>query len=345
MKSKLKALYIFVFFSSFFIFFSCSTEAPRYEYVLGTICFVNLYEKGNDNLYDKIFDRLNQIDDEFNLNKLDSDISKINASAYEKPVKVADEVFYVLETAQKISSLSNGSFDFSIQPLVDLWGINTEEPRVPSKEEINRLLPLVDYKNIILDEGNKTVALKKQGMCIDLGAVVKGFAANEIVKICKSHSVRQAVIDLGGNVYVLGSKKDGTPWRVGIKNPLDSEGSPLISIYTSQTSVVTSGAYERYFDFEGKRYHHILSTENGYPVENDLLSTTVICEDSMLADCLSTAFFTLGSQKSKELLPLLEKEFKIDLGLVLVLKDYTVWASENCTENCVLLSESWQKKS
>ncbi|WP_407426719.1 FAD:protein FMN transferase [Treponema sp.] len=345
MKSKLKAFFVVAFFLFIFSFFSCSTEDPRYEYVLGTICFVNLYDKGSDKLYNKIFDRLNQIDDEFNLNKLDSDISRVNLTAHEKPVQVPDEVFYVIKSALKIAAVSNGSFDPSVQPLVNLWGINTENPHVPSKKEVEQLLPLVDFKNIILNEENKTVSLNKEDMCIDLGAIVKGFAANEIVKICKEYSVKQAVIDLGGNVYVYGVKKGGDDWRVGIKNPIDPEGPPLISVYVKQTSVVTSGAYERYFEADAKRYHHILSTENGYPVENDLLSTTVICDNSMLADCLSTTFFTLGFEKSRELLPLLEKEFKTDLGLVLILKDHSVWVSENCKENCVLLAEDWKKNS
>ena len=324
-----------------FVFSSCQAAQARFERILGTVCFVNLYEKGREEYYDEIFARLEQIDSEFNLGKADSDLFRINHFASEKAVKVSDDVFSVLEMAQRISELTEGAFDISVEPLVSLWRVNSDSPHVATTEELAERLPLVNFKNIILDSSQKTVKFTQKGMEIDLGGIAKGFAADELVKICKKHKIRRAVIDLGGNVYVYGEKAKNQLWNVGIKNPEFPDSAPLIKITLPEMSVVTSGIYERYFDEGEKRYHHILSPKTGYPIENELYSISVLSKNSMLADALTTAFFVLGTEKSLKILPIVQKEFDSELSAIFIKKNHEILFSENFPYFYSILYEDW----
>lgn len=295
-----KTLLSVLIITSIFItstFTSCKIkEAARTEPALGTVCTINAYDDGTKRLYDELFERLNNIEKTFSVNISTSEISRINESAGVSSVEVTDDVLYVLKEAIKYAEISDGAFDPTIGPLVKLWGINTDHARVPGQNEIDNALPLVNYKNVKV-EGHK-VFLTEKNMSLDLGGIAKGYAADEMVKILNAHKAKQAVIDLGGNIYVYGSKKDKSPWKVGIKNPDDDEGSPaLILTLDKGTSVVTSGVYERFFIKDGVRYHHILNTKTGYPAVSGNLSSTIISTSSIQADALSTISFILGVEK------------------------------------------------
>ena len=302
------------------MFFSCRPRKAVTVQVLGTVCTVNLYEDGSDRLYDLVFECLDQIDSEFSLNNPDSEINKINEAAGKNPVEVSADVSRVLEAALYYAEKSDGVFDPTIGPLVKLWGINTPNERVPSQEEIEKKLSLVDWKKVQLEKSNDkaTVFLEEPGMILDLGGIAKGFAADEICSILKKEKVKRAIIDLGGNILVWGNKPDGTPWKVGIKNPYNEAlDPPVILKVEGGTSVVTSGVYERYFEQDGIVYHHILNPKTGYPVQNGLLSSTVVCSSSMAADALSTTSFLLGPD-------VFEKLF--DEAAVFIKSDMTVQA-------------------
>ncbi|MBQ8013703.1 MAG: FAD:protein FMN transferase [Treponema sp.] len=324
-----------------FFLSSCSQVEPRFEHVLGTVCFVNLYEGGKEAYYDEIFARLQQIHGEFSFAGSDSDIKKLREADESEPVVVSDDAFTVLQMAQRISEISGGAFDISIEPIVSLWKVNTDSPHVATKAELDSLLPLVDYRNIILNPEDKSVRLLKKGVEIDFGGIAKGFAADEIVKICKKHKIRRAVIDLGGNVYVYGKKKKTNFWNVGIKNPEYPDSAPLIKLTVPEISVVTSGTYERFFNDGEKRYHHILSPKDGWPVENELYSVSVISTNSMLADGLTTAFFVLGTERSLELLPKIQEEFQTELAAVFVQKDHEIIFSDDFPYACSILYDNW----
>ncbi|MBQ2528661.1 MAG: FAD:protein FMN transferase, partial [Treponema sp.] len=185
-------------------------------------------------------------------------------------------------------------------PLVKLWGINTDHAKVPSQSEIDEALPLVDYKSVeIMEDGNqKKVFLKQKGMSLDLGGIAKGYAADEIAKILSEEKIDCAIIDLGGNIYLWGKKKNGAPWNVGIKNPFDEKGSPALLLSCGENlSVVTSGIYERNFVQDGKLYHHILNPKTGFPGDDKYKSVTIVSSSSMEADALSTSAFLLGPEK------------------------------------------------
>ena len=319
---------------------ACSKPAPsQIEFVLGTICKVNLYESGNNRLYSRIFSRVREIDrtmtafaGEFQeltssggnfdpdsktaavyrsaIDSLTSGVVAINRQAGVEPVKVRADLIDLLETALHYAELSGGSFDPTIGPLVKLWGIGTDSQHIPGDEEIAAALALVDWRDLVIDREEETVFLRREGMELDLGAIAKGYAADEAVRIAREGRVKRAVFDFGGNIAVLGwrgkSGKEMLPWRIGIQDPRGKrdEYVGILPVYHSNvaTSVVTSGVYERFFESDGKHYHHLLSTTTGYPVENGLLSVTIITEHSTDADALSTAVFTMGYERGNTLI-------------------------------------------
>ncbi len=282
------------------LFFSCQNDSPRSAYVLGTLCTVNAFSDGNDRLYDELFSRLEQIDDRFSLTKADSDISRINRGAGIEAVTVHDEVFFLVKNALAYAAVTEGAFDPTIGAVTSLWGFNSEKPSLPKANLLSAALPLVDYKSLVLDEEKKSVFLTKKGMALDLGGIAKGYAADQLAERLRKHRVKRAIIDLGGNILTYGTKADGSLWRVGIKNPLDPTGEAILVLSLSASAVVTSGVYERNFEADGIFYHHIINPKTGFPVENDLLSVTVICDSSMKADALTTALFVLGKEKGMD---------------------------------------------
>jgi thiamine biosynthesis lipoprotein len=302
----------------------------RSEFILGTVCTIRIEENGKESVYREVFERLREIDDIFSANKPGTAIDEINLSAGIGPVRVNDEVIYVLERALFFAELSGGGFDPSIGPLVKLWGIGSENPRVPEPEEIARALSLVNWRDVVIDRENKTVFLKTRGMALDLGGIVKGYAADQALEIIKAAGVRGALIDLGGNIVVYGKKAGkAAPWRIGIQDPYNERGEFTGIVEIEEGALVTSGGYERFFEEEGRRYHHILSTKTGYPVENDIVSVTIVQrgaarDAAMEADALSTALFALGYEESSEFIA----DLAGGAGAVFVLKDGEIRTTE-----------------
>lgn len=294
------------------IFSSCLKKAPqgKSEFVFGTICTLKIQQDGKNEVYRRVFSRLHAIENTFSLNKAGTVVDLINLKAGIEPVSVQNEVIKVLERALFFAELSDGIFDPSVGTLVKLWGIGTENPHIPSQEEIEEALSLVNWRDIVVDAENSSVFLKKKGMMLDLGGIVKGYAADETLSILKSEGISGALIDFGGNIVVYGEKSSKglfgktRPWKIGIQHPRKERGEFVGSIDVENSVLVTSGDYERFFDEGGRRYHHILSTRTGGPIETDVLSVTVIQSllsegeayntASMDADALSTTLFALG---------------------------------------------------
>ena len=308
----------------FFIFAACSPQAvymgAQGKEVMGTYCRIDLFENGNSGLYEKLFTRLEELEKIFSASRDDSELAEINRNAGLKPVEVSRELYTVLERSLYFSEATYGAFDPTIGPLVRLWGIGTEWAKIPSDGEINAALALVNFRNLELTAGSKhpgkaqltagTAFLKKKGMSLDLGAIAKGYAADELISILQKENISRALIDLGGNIYIWGKKDSGELWHVGVQEPLGVRGNIAgILELEGSISVVSSGIYERFFTGDdGKHYHHILElkeNENsihqegrrGYPAENGVLSTTIIAPSSMDADALSTSCFLLGYEK------------------------------------------------
>lgn len=278
-------------------------EVSRSQFVLGTACSVRLVGGGSEKLLDRVFARLKEIEDELSVNKPGSQIDALNAAAGSSAVALGSDAITIVKRDLDLSAWSDGAFDPSIGPVVKLWGIGTDHSRLPDPKEIAAAKLLVGWKDIVLDEAKGTVFLRRKGMALDLGSTTKGFAADEIAKLIRAAGVKKAVIDLGGNVLVEGSRPDGKPWRIGLQDPFSTNRGSFLGIASlTDKTMVTSGVYERFFiGADGKRYHHILDTRTGYPVDNGLMSVTVVSPRSFDADGFTTTVFALGREKGMAL--------------------------------------------
>lgn len=286
---------------SFFV--SCAkAPAAQTELVLGTVCTINLFEKGSADAYREMFARLREIEARMSANRDDTEIAEINRSAGIAPVAVHADVIEVVSTAIRCARLSEGAFDPSIGPLVKLWNIGSDDARVPSKKELAAALPLVDYREVVVDAAAGTVFLKKKGMRLDLGAIAKGYAADEVARIVSERRIPRAIVDLGGNIMAFGEKKGGESWRIGVQDPSSERGAHIGILAVKNKTMVTSGVYERFFVENGTHYHHILDPKTGYPSNTGLLSVTIVADKSIDADGLSTSVFALGLKKGKALI-------------------------------------------
>lgn len=302
----------------------CSdTPVEKQEFHMGTIITEKVYGKNALKSSDEVMKRIGQLESMMTINTAGSEIDKLDSMAGKEAVKLSQESIYLLETSKKYSELSGGAFDITVGPLVKAWGIYTDAPRVPEKAEIEALLKLVGYTGISIDKNNMTAKLEKSGQVVDLGAIAKGYAGDEAIKIFKDNGVKSAYINLGGNVVVLGTKPDGKPWKVGVQNPRAENGSYIGILQLADKAVVTSGDYERFFEKDSVRYHHILDPKTGYPSASDLISTTIIADSSTDADALSTATFVLGLDKGMEIIRSLK-----GVEAVFITKDKKVYATD-----------------
>jgi FAD:protein FMN transferase len=306
---------------------SSSSPLSRTEVWLDTPCTISIYDKSSTAVLDKAFAALKDIHNKMNADLDSSEVSNINKNAGLNYVKVSDGTFYVIKEAIKFSELTGGKFDITIGPLVKLWGINTPNAHVPSPAEIKSKLPLVNYKNILINENDKSVKLKNTGMAIDLGGIAKGYAGDAVGNVLKQNGVKHALINLGGNIYTIGSKPDGSNWRLGIQNPTTPNGDYLGTVEVKDKAVVTSGIYERYFEQNGKIYHHILDTDTGYPVDNNLASVTIVTGLSINGDALAKVF-CMGIDKGLALIKTIK-----DTEAIFVTRDKKVYITPGLAGN------------
>ncbi|MBN1900103.1 FAD:protein FMN transferase [Candidatus Sumerlaeota bacterium] len=232
--------------------------------------------------------------------KAESDISRINAGAAREPTQVSRETFDTINKAIAFSRITNGAFDISFLPVGKLWRLDRDNPGIPAKEEIQDKLPLVNYENIRMHEGERKISFTREGMEIGLGGIAKGTAVDWAVKVIKKAGFSDALVNAGGDIYALGLNADRKPWRIGVLHPRDKSRF-IARIDISNRAVVTSGDYERMIEVNGKRYHHILDPQTGYPSEKSM-SVTVLAEDAETADALSTGLFVLGAEKGMKIL-------------------------------------------
>jgi len=300
-------------------------------FALGTQNTIMLNQCGNLDIIEKAVQRVYEIDDEMSAFKYDSDISKISRMAGLGMQVVHKDTFNLIKKAIEFGALSNGAFDITMRPMIELWGINKKENYIPSNVEIQETLKLVNYKDILLDEKKCSVALKNSGQSIDLGGIAKGYAADEVKRILLENGITSAIINLGGNVVTIGEKLPGQEWTVGIQNPLSPTGEYLGVLSATNKTIVTSGSNEQFFIRDGVRYHHILDPRTGCPVQNELLSATAICSSSTDADAITTAIFILGPEESIEFLTQLEVES------IFVTKELSIMVSNGLVGNFKVL--------
>ena len=226
-------------------------------------------------------------------------ISLVNQKSGKEAVPVPDELFQVIAAAQKVSGLSNGAFDISWAAMRGVWSFAKGQEHLPTQEEIQKRLPLINYKNIELDEVKKTVFLRKPEMAIGLGAIAKGYAVDKAMQALVNSGIKNAILKAGGDMRVQGTN-DGKPWDIGIRHPRSRE-KLLGKLALSNISISTSGDYERFFIKDGILYHHIMDPKTGYPARG-CQSVTILAPDTMTSDALSTAVFVLGPEEGMKLI-------------------------------------------
>lgn len=262
-------------------------------FAMDTYMTVTAYGKNAENGVNKAVDEINRLETVLSAEKQESDIYKLNETG---SGTLSTDTKNIVSKALEINKTTNGAFDISIYPLMVKWGFTTQKYNVPSKNEISKLLKDVDSSKIIFDEKSGNIKLK-ENMKIDLGGIAKGYTSKRVMQIFKECGVKSGLVSLGGNVQALGTKTDGTAWQIAIENP-DKSSDYIGVVSVKDKAVITSGGYERYFEKNGKTYHHILDPETGYPAESGLKSVTIVSDDGTLADALSTSLFVMGKEKA-----------------------------------------------
>ncbi len=314
-----------------------SEPLSQTDFLLGTVVKITLYDHQSEEILNLCMNKLKELEDTLSINKTGTLIDKINEQAGISPVVVDQDTYQVIEKGLTYSQLTDGAFDLTVGPVVKLWNIGFPEARVPSTDEIKNTLPLVGFDKVILNPNESTVYLTEKGMCLDLGGIGKGYAADEVTKLLKTHGVRHAIIDLGGNLYTLGYKPGNKLWSIGVQDPFNPRGKIIGRLKTANKSIVTSGIYERYLEDEnGHKYHHILDPKTGYPYDNQIAGVTIISDSSTDGDALSTAVFAMGIEKGIAFVESLD-----GVDAIFVTSDAKVYTTTGVEDNFVLTNESF----
>lgn len=323
-KNLIFAFPLFFVFCSGFLFSCRSEEKSSIQFrAMDTYMSVTSYGKKAAEANRKVRERIEVLEKYFSTTIPESEVYRINESS-ENQIEISHaETKKLLEFSLEVAERTDGALNPCLYPVIKLWGFTTGEYRVPSEKEIKDALLKTDFRVLKIlksgtesqknaenfpsedallfspvPSGKKYFVQKNPGMMVDFGAVAKGFSGDEALKILEENGIKSALLDLGGNIQVLGAKPDGSEWNIGIKNPWEA-GNPVCGIKVSGKSVVTSGGYERFFfDENGKKYIHIFDSRTGFPVENELESVTVIADSGLFADSLSTALFAMGTEKA-----------------------------------------------
>lgn len=314
----LKKNWFFLFCLFFFI--SCSTQKSEISfYAMNTFMTIQSYGKNSDKINLEAKKRIEYLDSILSTTNISSEIYKLNHNQNEF-IEVSDETKNLIEFSTKISDKTDGALNIALYPIILEWGFTTQNYKIPSLQKISELLVFTDYKKI---EINENFVKLPENMMIDLGSVGKGFAGDEAIKILRKNGIKSAILDLGGNIQTLGKKIDGSDWNIGIKNPLDEKST--LSVKVCDKAVITSGGYERhFFSDDGTEYIHIFNPKTGFPVDNDILSVTIISNSGTYADALSTSLFVMGKENALNFWQNTQ-----DFKLILICKDGSTIIKEN----------------
>jgi len=310
------------------LFFSCSPpgdklykETRSSMYTIVSVTVSSGSEEKAKAATDKAFNELERLAKLLNFYSEDSEISTINRHAGDKPVKVSPETFEIIEKAVYVSENTEGAFDVTVGPLVRLWDF--QKKIIPYKVTVKEKLKLVGYKNIVIDRNTSTVLIKKKGMQIDLGGIIKGYAADKAVEILKQQGIKAGIVAVAGDIKTFGVRPDNGLWKVGIQNSRQKTDKDEImaTVGISDMAISTSGDYQKFFIKDGRRYHHILNPKTGYP-DNECRSVTIISKDAAFTDAFATGICILGRKKGMDTLN------RLGLDGVIVAKDGKIHVTE-----------------
>ena len=271
---------------------NCLQSASHSLHLMGASIKITIFHEDAENLLLQSEQLLHLYKNRFSANDADSELMEINLQAGKKAVQVHPELFELIALGKKHSITANSHLNIAIGPLVQTWRIGFSDAKLPSEEEIQRLLKITNPEEIVLNDSNREVYLSKEGMRIDLGALAKGYIADKLKEFLVEQGVQSGIIDLGGNILTIGENPTfHRPWRIGIQNPLLDRGEHVAVIAVSDASVVTSGIYERQLVVDGKTYHHIFDRTTGYPMETEVASITIVAEKSVDCEIWTTRLF------------------------------------------------------
>ncbi|TDO83387.1 thiamine biosynthesis lipoprotein [Halanaerobium saccharolyticum] len=299
-------------------------QAKDTAFLMDTLVQMQAHGENAEVAVEESMERIREIENLMSKTIKSSDIYELNHNPKTK-IQISQASMAVLKKALEYAKMTDGSFDPTIGALVELWGIGTEDAAVPTQSEIEKALSNTGYQYLKLYENSAKIT--NPGVKIDLGGIAKGYAAEEVKDVVQKHGIQHAFVNLGGNVLVIGNKVDGSPWKIGIQDPREGRGNVMAIVDAVDSTIVTSGNYERYFEENGKLYHHIINPETGYPARNNLLSASIISENSFDADALSTAVYVMGLEKGMNFIESLENvevmfiTEKLDVYLSSGLKD------------------------
>lgn len=323
MKQLYKACVVFFTVTLFLSGCNLSTKEPisKTGIYFDTVISIDIYDSNNTSLLEQCFEYCKEFEETVSRTIETSEIYQIN-HANGDPVEVSDVTLELLQKGVEYGDLTNGKFDVTIAPLSELWDFKNNTGIIPNDVDIQEALSHVNYKNIIID-GNK-VSLSDPKAAIDLGGIAKGYMADRLKEYLTEQGIKSALINLGGNILAIGSKPDGTPFHLGIQKPFDKQGVTITSVKTVDSSVVSSGVYERYFEQNGGLYHHILNPETGRPYNNGLLGVTVLTENSVDGDALSTSCLALGLEDGVNLIRSLD-----GVEAIFITEDFNIHDTRN----------------
>ena len=331
--------FIFIFVGMVLLLVGCFFDKPvrisHSEFgLMETFVNITVYsedEKSGHVAVRRVLDVMQKLEKDLSRHLDDSPVSKINQQAGVEKVEVPENVFDLIKLGKKMGEETKGSFDITVTPLLELWGFGTATPRVPTEKELEEVLNLVDYRQIQLAEEENSVFLSKKGMALDLGGIAKGYIVDRGIGELVSFGVQSAFLDVGGDIRVVGTKPDGSAWRIGIQHPRNR--NEIIAVLSlTDRAVVTSGDYERFFEMNDTKYHHLLDPATGYPAKKGLVSVTVIAPDAVTADIFATAFFIMGKEESLKI-----AESRPEIDVVLVTEELEVYFSTGIEDRIELI--------
>ena len=295
---------------------------------MSTVVTITLYGEQAQEGVNAAFQKAKDLEKILSSQNEKSELHHVNQSAYDHEVEVSDTLFTVAQRSLQYCKETDGALDCTIGKINDLWAFGTGNAKLPDEEEITPLLVDKGYEQVQLDEEKRTIRFLNPNIQLDFGATAKGFAADEIKNmLVEEYGITCGIINLGGNIITIGAKYDGQPWGIGITDPNDTTRA-VSTEYLTNATAVTSGNYERYFIEDGVRYHHILDPKTGYSANNGLISTTIITENSMLADALSTATYVMGLEKAYAYIESLD-----DVEAIFITDDGTVVKTSGITDD------------
>ncbi len=279
------------------------SEYSGSELIMDTVCTVRIGGDNAQEIAKAVFERIAEISEKTDYFSGTSEVSKINQAGANVSIELSEDVFNIIKASLEVSKLSNGAFDITLAPIKDLWNISGGSHKPPSEKEIDKALSSVGYEKLIFNEENQTLTKLSDDVRIDLGGAAKGYAADCAVDVLREYRAAYGIIDLGGNIYAFGknpSRADGK-WLIGIQKPFEKNGEYSQTILIDDGAVVTAGTYQRYFEWDGEKYHHIMNSKTGRPADSGLASASVTSQSALLADCISTACVVLGEEKGMAL--------------------------------------------